>query len=176
MNCEEAKGRWHEVFDEGASDRAADEHVRDCAECRRYVDHMTRIADMLGELHRETESVVSHRDSLERHQAPRRIVAIPFGRLGWLSAAAMVGLAVGVALYFQGAEADRPGAGRGDFQVTSDQSSDVEATKLGLSLHGVSAERYLIVARPVSEPNVQLYRLYPALRHEENEATSLEGL
>ena len=165
MNCDEARKRWHARLDEEHNDPLLDEHLASCGACRSYGEQMGTIVEALDDLRRDTESIVSRPAMLasgelagplqpRRHMLVRSITAL----------AAALAAVIGATLYF-GINGSMP-ALDSDRQMRPHDDSP----RLGISLHGDSAERLLAVARPTSDPDVQVYWLYPMVsnRDEDN--------
>ena len=167
MNCEQARTRWHLRFDEGAEDAELEDHLESCAPCREYAGQMDRLAGVLEELRVETESVVSRPAGLSVDQR----VGVP-QRLRWVSArrfmriaAAVVLLVGGGVLYYSSQRATvEPGAFPAEVGPPD--------PRIGISLRAETAERFMAVAKPTSEPDVQLYWLYPKMKAERSENRS----
>ena len=164
MNHEQARQRWHDRTDQGSLDAELEAHLDQCASCRAYVGEMETVIRVLDTARRETERIearparqpAQHRDQGDR----RRIVRFPT----WLRAAAMIAVVIGVsyvALRVSKTETatDRPPqvADRGDGK------SDTPQHSFGLTLQGESAGRTMVVADPISTPEVQVYWLYSSL-------------
>ena len=167
MNCEEARRRWHERFDGGAEDAELEDHLESCASCRQYVEQMDRLAGVLDELRVETESVVSRPAGLSVDQR----VGVS-RRLRWASARRFMRLAAAVAVLVGGGvlyySIDRvtvpPPVAPGKVEPLD--------PRIGISLRAETAERFMAVAKPTSEPDVQLYWLYPKMKSKRSENRS----
>ncbi len=152
MKCEDARQYWNRRLDEGASDAELDGHLASCESCRRYVADMVRLVGLFDELHEDTESLTPAVTQIGPHATPRprREWATPGGPRV-LGIAAAVLLTVGVGLWYsfeQNATVlDRP------------ISSAVPV--MGITLRAQSRERFIAVAAPSDEPNVQTFWLYP---------------
>lgn len=157
MTCEEMRQRWHVCLDEGHDDPEVNEHLASCDECQRYVRLMSRIVGTLDELHDATESIVA-RPTYEpwsiRRRRPRIHWPVVAKRVAAI--AALVAVAIGASLYF-GIE---PGSTR--LPLETDLVS-VPDRRIGISLRGESADRFVAVAASTSQDNVQMFWLYPTL-------------
>ena len=118
---------------------------------------MTHLVDALGELRNDTEAIGSQTGA-------RRNVSVGFGR--WqrylrpiTAMAAAVTVVIGAWLYFGAERAIKP-------------IGPAAPTRSVASLSGESAEKFLAVARPTSEPHVKVYWLYPTLMTESEDDSS----
>ncbi len=152
MNCEEAHARWHQRLDENGNDPQLDEHLRSCETCRRYGDEMSLITQALGELRQETEAIGSHGTPATRALVIRGPWPRAIRSLGAVAAAVAI-IVTGSVFYTPDRNAPPPGATVGP----------VAAVRLGLSLRGESATKFMVVTERTSDPNVQVFRLYPRL-------------
>ena len=167
MNCDEARQRWNNRLDEDRPDPALDRHLASCGACRLYGEQMSRITDILGELRNETELIVSESparlpgDARFRRLSPWGVFMRPATGI-----AAAIVLLVGASLMYVG---HRPAviphdAGSSVVDLSHGQESptrDSVSPRLGITLRGESARRFLAVARPASQDNVQVFWLYP---------------
>ena len=167
MNCEEARPRWHERFDGGAKDAELEDHLEFCASCREYAGQMDRLAGVLDELRVETESVVSRAVGLsadERVKSPQRMSWVFARRFMRIAAAVAVLVGGGVFYYSSHRVPVGPGVSTGEVGLAD--------PRIGISLRAETAERFMAVAKPTSEPNVQLYWLYPKMKSKRSEDRS----
>lgn len=167
MNCDEARQRWNDRLDENRPDPALDRHLASCGACRLYGQQMSRITDVLGVLRNETELIVSEStaglsgDTRFRRLSHWRVFMRPATGI-----AAAIALLVGASLlYVGGRPAVIPGnAGPSVVDHPHGQGSPTMASvspRLGITLRGDSARRFLAVARPAPQDNVQVFWLYP---------------
>jgi len=168
MNCDQARQRWHDRFDEDRDDPALDSHLNSCEKCRRYAGQMSRIVDVLDELRNETESMVPRQTEgrADRSEVCRRRAWRIFLWPATGIAAAVV-IAITASLFYL---VDRNGIMVNPVvplmeipppRDTVERSS--VSPRLGISLRGESAQRFLAVEQPVSQDNVQVFWLYPAV-------------
>jgi hypothetical protein len=128
---------------------------------------MDRLADLLDELRVETESVVSRPVgplSSAGSGAPRRWSWGFVGRVARIAAAVAVLVSGGI-LYYSTYRA----AVNNDTVPRSVEPLD---PRVGISLRAETAERFMAVAKPTSEPDVQLYWLYPKMKSKRSENRS----
>lgn len=178
MNRDEARKRWHRRLDEGRDDAELDKHLEACEPSRRYDLEMNHIVGALNELRRDTESVVSR--AAPTTPSTVRPIVQDRGR-AWLrpvtGIAASVAMVVGVSLYFTiGRRPEAPLVGLDNLvDVSGEHRSpvrDVPKPQLGLSLRGDCAKRFLAVAKPTTQANVQVFWLYPTLvSHSEDDSS-----
>jgi hypothetical protein len=171
MNCEEARKRWHECFDDRTEDAALSDHLRACAPCHRYVADMDSLTSALDDLRVETEEIVSSVPG-EGGESPR-IVIKPIW-LRWsgrvLRTAAVIALVVAAGLYVRHINtARKPGGGK----PIAGKIQPAEIQPVRLTLQGKSAERYLTVqsSGKGNEP-VQVIWLYPSPKRTVSEQES----
>lgn len=152
MNCNETHTRWHQRLDENGSDPQLDEHLRACEACRRYDIEMGLVTQSLDQLRQDTEAIGSR-------GSPATKVSVIRGR--WPMAIRSLGaVAAAVAIIVTGAVFFPHGQDRSPGNVGSVPVAEVH---LGLSLRGKSATKFMVVAKATSDPNVQVFRLYPRL-------------
>lgn len=168
MNCDEARQRWHDRFDEDRDDPALDSHLASCEACRCYAGQMGRIADVLDELRDQTESVVLRQEGGAPDQGEAH------GRRSWrvflrpaMGIAAAIAVAIGASLFYvtdrEGITVDPVGPPMEDQPRVDATQLSSASPRLGISLRGESAQRLMAVAQPVSQDNVQVFWLYPTL-------------
>lgn len=166
MNCHDARKRWHVRLDEGGGDPALDGHMTSCVACREYGAQMSRLVGALDELRSETECIVSRGAQEGRAAAtpPARRSRFRLVKLAGRVAAALA-FVVGASMYLS--SVDRSGSPADGTSITGSPGPTVlrvisfEDPRLGISLRGETAKRYLAVARPASQANVQVFWLYP---------------
>lgn len=158
MTCDQVRKRWHVCHDDGHDDPEVDSHLASCDACQRYVHLMSQIVDTLDDLHEATESIEA-RPSFEPLSRPTRRARIYRHVLGRRLAAiaAVVAIAIAASLYY----GTHPGSRTQPVDIQTESFSD---KRIGISLRGESANRYLAVAVPKSQENVQMFWLYPSLR------------
>jgi hypothetical protein len=160
MNCEEARKRWHECFDDRTEDAALSDHLQACAPCRRYAADMDSLTSALDDLRVETEEIVSSVPG--EGSKPSRIVIKPI-RLRWggrlLRMAAAIALVVAAGLYVRHVNTVRK---PGEAKPIAREIQQAEIQPVRLTLQGESAEQYLSVqsSGKGNEP-VQVIWLYP---------------
>ena len=183
MNCEEARTRWHQQLEEPQEAAELARHLAECAACQQYTAEMQRIVDVLDELRRDTESIVS--------RAPAPSAREDGGEPQWWNprwvtsltrAAAVLAILVGGgALYYASQRAMWGPVDTDDtVKVVTDSTPEpceavVETPsdpRLGISLRAESAKRMLAVAQPTSQPDVQMYWLYPVSARENSDDSS----
>ena len=167
MNCEEARTRWHVRFDEGGEDAGLEDHLESCASCREYAGQMDRLAGVLDQLRVETESIVSRPAGLsanERVEAPQRMSWAYARRFVRIAAAVAVLVGGGVLYHSSQRQTVGPGVSSGEVEPLD--------PRFGISLRAETAERFMAVAKPTSEPDVQLYWLYPKMKSKRSEDRS----
>lgn len=152
MNCNEAHERWHQRFDENGTDPQLDDHLQACESCRRYDDEMDLITQALGQLHQDTEAIGSPVAPATRARVIRGRWPMAIRSLGAVAAA--VAIIVTGSVFYSPNQVSLPPIVRSD---------PVAKIHLGLSLRGKSATKFMVVAEATSDPNVQVYRLYPRL-------------
>jgi len=113
---------------------------------------MVRLVGLFDELREDTESLTSAVTQIGPLAAPRR-------RRGWevqtpilLRIAATIIIVVGAVLWFR--------TPNGSMVVNPMTEATAPAVQ-GITLRAESHERFIAVATPSAEPNVQTYRLYP---------------
>jgi len=159
MNCKLARTAWNDRMDGKTIDHAAlDAHIAGCSACRQYVREMQRLTGLLDALRRDTESIASQGTAVARPP-----VAGPARWLIQLRRIAAVAAVVAICgtLWIQ-VTADRrpvpaPPTGAGTNAAAPLESDGQEP--LGLTLLGESAHRFMAVAQPTVQPNVQVFRL-----------------
>lgn len=163
MNCKKARQRWHTRLDKGVIDAELDRHLADCEACRTYAAGMERLVGLMDELHEDTEALIPsvspevahHAYRIERGWSPtitRRFLRI----------AAAVVLTVSAGLWYR--------AEQSPTVVERHPSTAVSTT--GITLRAESRNRYIAVAVPSTEPNVQTYWLYPSVTVTESQDRS----
>jgi len=168
MKCGKTRQRWHACLDEGRDDAEVDKHLASCDDCQRYVNLMSQIVGTLDELHEATEPVVATRefDPVARAVQGRRVHwNVAFRRLTGMAAA--IAAVIGGWLYFA---TDRTPTVVGPHKpVTRLEDHGVlkppepADSRLGISLQGDSVGKFLVVSKETSEPDVQIYWLYPTV-------------
>lgn len=158
MKCENARQCWNRRLDKGESDAELDGHLASCESCRRYVADMLRLVGLFDELHEDTESLTPAVTQIG-HGTSRR-------RRGWgmqtpifLRMAATIVIVVGAALWFR--------TPKGSMVVNPMTEAAAPAVQ-GITLRAESRERFLAVAAPIHEPNIQTFWLYPMVTVTEN--------
>jgi hypothetical protein len=152
MNCDEAQQRWHDSYDSHGVDPDLQGHLATCETCLVYAKKMECIVVTLDAMQAETESIVSmNAGDLDRHRHPILIKPWRF-LIQWATGiAAAIGLLVGTSLLFEPKH-----------NIEHQPVAKAEPTT-SISLEGASIDRYMVVARATTDPNVQLYWLYPTL-------------
>lgn len=161
MNCKEFRRKWHEWLDGGGEDSGGDGHLAKCSECRRYASRMARLLKVLDELRVETASIVAKTGAA----LPTRRRHIQ--RFGWTASriAAAIVIVMGAGLYFRtilhpsGPDGDASGP-----PTVSNPIKEVFSTELGVTLRGASSEKFLVVARPTSQVEAQVFWMYPKMK------------
>ena len=173
MNCEEAQTRWHQRLEEPHEDAELAGHLAECAACRRYTVEIQSIVGVLGELRRDTESIVSRGPAPPASEVsgePLRRNPRSVTRMIRAAAAAIAILVGGGLVYYASRQVNRsPYVTDGTVEVVTDSTlapGDAVAEtpsdpRIGISLRAESAKRLLAVAQPTSQPDVQMYWLYP---------------
>ena len=170
MNCQQARQAWHRRWDDDVVDPAVDEHFRSCQPCRAYHAQMDALAGALDELREETKSIVCRRGAAQRPVPGRSWSSMlsPLTRI-----AAVLARFVTAGLYFSsnhrtGGRLTDVGPLVSNMNVADE--SDVFASAVSpaknvtkITLQGESADRYLAVATPTSQPGVKLFWLYPTV-------------
>jgi predicted anti-sigma-YlaC factor YlaD len=152
MNCEEAQRRWHTRYDDVSDDPGLQAHIAACAACRVYAQQMEQVVGILDAMRVETEPVVS-RNSAERvdHGEPARVRRRHFPIRWATGIAATMALLVGASLLL----------------LTQHRPELKPVLKhqpvFGMALEGESSMRYMVVAQTTTDPDVQMYWLYPTL-------------
>lgn len=159
MDCETIRRAWHHATDGGDSAEALRSHLARCEACRKYVADMERIVRAFDELRDETEFVASRKSADSGGNVRRRVSAL-------LRMAAAIVLMVSVYTVFRW-----EGPTETAMLVEAPQSEPVSdlleapepsRRRLGITLQGEFAQTMVAVALPSSEPNVQLYWLFPS--------------
>ena len=169
MNCQQARQAWHRRWDDDVVDPSADEHFRSCQPCRAYHAQMDALAGALDELREETESMVSRRGAVQTPAAGRSWSSMlrPLTRI-----AAVLALVLTAGLYFSWQQVGNEPMGfsplAGNMNVSDDSDDFVIVASTvkdvtEITLQGESANRYLAVATPTSQPGVKLFWLYPTV-------------
>lgn len=156
MNCADAKTRWHRRFDDGIVDAELDAHLAECAECRVYDTQMRRQTALLGALRKQSDSLT----------ASPATVALPHRLTAWSRALRVGAMAASIALLFAAYSfLPRPTVAPRETQQAAIEPTPatIPAPPIGLSLRGQSATQLLAVAAPSTDPNVQIFWLYPRL-------------
>lgn len=152
MRCRDARQRWHNRLDQSGLDTELDRHLAGCGSCRTYAARMEQLVGLLNDLREDTELLASPGSDAGLHAAPRL-------RRGWITPsarrvlriAAAVLLTVTVGLWY-GMERKAP---------VVDRNLINTIPAMGITLRAQSRERFIAVAAPSAEPNVQTYWLYP---------------
>ena len=166
MNCEEARERWHVRFDEEIEDAKLSGHLDSCGACRQYAAQMDRLAGVLDDLRQETETIVSapaRPATSEQPRGPARTGLRFTWRLTRIAAAVAI-LVAGTSYFWSHRATLRP--------VVSPGESAPPDPRIGISLRGETAQRFMAVTKPTSEPEVQLYWLYPKIEPDRSEDRS----
>ena len=153
MDCINARQRWHRRHDEGASDGELDAHLASCESCRVYAAGMQRLVGLMDELREDTEHLVPPAIVANLHSAPRprRAWSTPSVR-NLLRIAATIVIIIGAGLWFRMPER----------LMLVDRTTETAVPALqGITLRAESRERFIAVAAPSHEPNVQTFWLYP---------------
>lgn len=168
MNCSEARAMWHDRLDEVHRDARLDQHLAQCEPCDRYCKDMDEIVGALDSLRLETEGVISTvrpGDTAKKRKEPSRKWRRP---AILLRVAAALAFTVTLGLYFGRMVAitdtdvepsDKVVLRPPDHDNAGPTSHNPPS--LGITLGKASAERMMAVALPTSNPNVQMYRVYP---------------
>jgi hypothetical protein len=160
MNCEEARKRWHECFEDRTEDAGLSDHLRVCAPCHRYVADMDALTSALDDLRVETEEIVSS-VSGEAGESSRIVIKPIWLRWGErvLPVAAAIAMVVAAGLYVRHVNTARKPSGE---RRIARKIQPAEIQPVRLTLQGKSAERYLTVqsSGKGNEP-VQVIWLYP---------------
>ncbi len=152
MNCEDAQRRWHSRYDDGGDDPDLQAHIAACAACRVYAQEMEQIVGALDAIRVETEPIVSKNTTdLADHSEPAQARRWHFPIRWATGIAATIALLVGASLFFETQQ-------RPELKPAREHQS-----VLGMSLEGASSQRYMVVARATTDPDVQIFWLYPTL-------------
>jgi len=178
MRCQEARQRWHDRFDSGRPDEALDRHVAACAACRVYAAQMDQIAAALTALRAETKEITAGPRPVEERGGHRRLPKrLRRGlRLAPLGIAAVVTL-LAAARFWLPPGANRPQSSISDLRPSGSAAESVRAPidepwgpgiedpRIGVTLRGGSAERFLPVAEPQVRDDVAVFWLLPTAGH-----------
>ncbi len=120
---------------------------------------MTSVLSSLDGLQLETDQIVSRDDrSIERPPGSEGLRSWRPVLRSAMGIAAVLALVITASLFF--AVSEPTGGGRNG---TPGGPIVEEPTPLGLTLRGKAAQRLVAVAQPTSQPNVQVFWLYPTL-------------
>ena len=163
MNCTEARKRWHIRLDQYAPDAELDRHLADCEACRTYAARLERLIGLMDELREDTEALVPSASPATTRIAGRI-------RRGWspaitrslLRIAAVIVITVGAGLWYR----------EGQTPTVVERHPSTVAPATGITLGVESRNRYIAVAAPSAEPNVQTYWLYPSVAVTESQDRS----
>jgi len=150
-------------LDRNELDAELDRHLATCAECRKYAADMARLVGLFDELREDTESLTPAVTQIG-HLAfprPRREWAVQTRNL--LRIAATIVIVAGAALWF-----GKPKELIVENQITKASAPAVQ----GITLRAESRERFIAVAAPSAEPNVQTFWLYPMVTVTESQDRS----
>jgi len=168
MKCEEVRQRWHVCLDENRDDAEVDGHLASCDDCQRYVGLMSQIVGTLDELHEATEPVIATQDfePLAKPARPRRVPwNVVFRRVTGMAAA--IAALIGGWLYFTHDRTSIPMRPHTPLTQVEDQGNaetpPPKDSRLGISLKGDSIGKFLVISKETSEPDVQIYWLYPTV-------------
>ena len=163
MKCTEARQRWHTRLDKGAIDAELDRHLADCEVCRTYAARMERLVRLMDKLREDTETLVPSSGPTIAHNAGRiRPRWSPAITRSFLRIAAVIVIAVGAGLWYR--------VGQTPTVVERRPSTAIPTT--GITLRAESRNRFIAVAAPSAEPNVQTYWLYPSVAVTESQDRS----
>jgi len=150
MDCQSAREHWNRVLDGEQQTPKIETHIRQCAACREYVADLEAILNGLAELRGDTETVGSlHRrfpsETVRRSRTLLRLAAM----------IAIIGGGYVVLIRT---------VPNGPSDATSERSASIAVApspREGITLKGNSAAALLAVAAPTTDPDVQMYWLYP---------------
>lgn len=146
MNCETFRDQWHDRADGelAAADAAAlDAHAATCDACRRYDAQMRAVLGGLDRL-RDRPMAAATRPHRSHRFAPLRV-------------AAAIALFIGGTWLLTGVAMRRSGNRPAVVSIADRPAPDRDAS---FALTGESADEFIAMAKPSSEPNVRLYWLY----------------
>jgi len=151
-------------LDQGSLDAELDRHLADCETCRTYAARMERLVGLLDDIREDTELLASPGTDAGLRAAPRR-------RRQWMAPsarnllriAAAILVTVGVGLWY----------GLERTVTVVDRNIIIDAIPaMGITLRAQSRERFIVVAGPSDEPNVQTFWLYPMVAATESHERS----
>ena len=163
MNCTEARQCWHLRLDNGGEDAELDRHLADCEACRTYSARMEWLVGVMDELREDTETLDPSTSPATTRNASRSWYGWPTKiTRTFLRIAAVIVLAVGAGLWYR--------AERTPIVVERHPSATIPTT--GITLRAESRNRFIAVAAPSAEPNVQTFWLYPSVAVTESQNRS----
>lgn len=163
MKCTEARLRWHVRLDNGAKDAELDRHLGDCEACRTYAARMDRLVGLMDELREDTDALVPSCSPVIDGGALRvQDERAPTIARSLLRIAAVITVAIGAGLWYR--------AEQSPLVVEQNPSTTLPTT--GITLREESRHRFIAVASPSAEPNVQIYWLYPSVAVTESQDRS----
>jgi len=159
MNCEEAKIRWHHRYDNGCDNPNLDldAHIESCESCRIYDSEMRLITSAIGELAAEPLPECESKPIVQ----PTLWQSVRLARV-----AAIIALAIGATWWTlrsipqQNSHEIVANIAGGLTSEPSINQRSYDDERIGLSLRGESASKYLAMAKPTGVANVQVYWLY----------------
>lgn len=163
MKCTEARQRWHLRLDKGREDAELEQHLTDCNVCRTYAARMERLVGLMDELRDETEALVpSNAPAVDSGALRVQSERAPTIARSLLRIAAVIAVAIGAGLWYR---AERP-------PLVVEQSPNTAISTTGITLREESRNRFIAVASPSAEPNVQTYWFYPSVAVTESQDRS----
>lgn len=153
MKCRDARQRWHSRLDQGGLDAELDRHLAGCEKCRAYAARMQRLVGLMDELRVNTDQLAPPVTDAGFHSALRSRRAWPTpGARQLMRIAATIVVVVGATLWFRTPKTP---------MVVSRTTEAAAPSVQGITLRAESIERFIAVAAPSNEPNVQTFWLYP---------------
>ena len=163
MKCENARKCWNRRLDEGESDAELDEHLASCESCRRYAVDMLRLVGLFEELREDTESLTPAVPQSGSLVTPRSRREWAMQTRSLLRIAATLVIVVGAGLWFRTPN---------ELMLENPTSEAAAPAMQGITLRAESLERFIAVAVPSAEPNVQTFWLYPSVTVTESQDRS----